>query len=246
MWCKPIVPVRIGELPPVWVDLPSANDQVVDLLKYREPYEPHLQTLFRRYIRPTDTVVDVGANVGLHSVLFDTLAARVLAFEPHPRIQHALRRTISGLPRTRLIACALADFEGTAPFNVEGDHTAGALSALGELVQVRRLDDVLMGDPVHFMKVDVEGHEVGVFRGAERTLRAHRPVIVYEQLRRAGSDAHDFLEPLGYRFALITRSGRVLPWSTQHEWCDVLAVPSGQALPPTDDRIRPDELAGVE
>jgi FkbM family methyltransferase len=235
MWVKPIVPIVVDGLPPVWLDLPSANEQVVELLKCPRPYEAHLQALFRRLIRPTDTVIDVGANLGLHSVLFDTLAARVVAFEPHPLLHNALRRTIGGLRHTSLVECALADFDGIAPFVIEGDHTAGALSSDGEPVVVRRLDDVLRGDPVHFMKIDVEGHEIGVLRGAEKTIRRDMPIIVYEQLRRAGSAAHGFLHSLGYQFRAITRSGEFVPWGIEHEWCDVLAVPAA----------RTSELAGI-
>jgi FkbM family methyltransferase len=235
MRLQPVVPVAVDGHAPVWVDLRVANDESTDLVTRRAPYEEHLQRLFASLVSRSDTVVDVGANLGLHSVLLDELASRVLAFEPNPRLLPALRRTVAGLRNTELVECALADFDGTAHFDDQGDHSAGAIAPEGDVVNVRRLDDVLGGAPVHLMKIDVEGHEAAVLRGAESTLRACRPIIIYEQLRGTGPTAHDYLETFGYSFRVITRSGEFRPWSMDELWCDVLAMPPGAPLPGSPD-----------
>ena len=222
---KPIVPIRPDRRSTVWIDVRSANELALELLRYRQPYEEHLQRLFRRLVRPTDTVVDVGANMGLHTVLFDQLAAQVLAVEPQPRLQQALRRTIADLKHTTLLSCALADFDGEALFRVEGDHSGGTIGTEGERVNVRKLDDIVGGQDLHFMKVDVEGHELAVFRGARATITRCMPIIVYEQLKPTGPGPHDFLEGLGYQFQAVMRTGQSQPWSMEPEWCDVLAMP---------------------
>jgi FkbM family methyltransferase len=133
--------------------------------------------------------VDVGANVGGILEEFVRLAphGRHIAFEPLPDIAQRLQRRF---PDVDVRCVALSDEPGEATFHRDVDyHTRSGLRPLGEQsetlrVRVDTLDNAL---PVHFephvIKIDVEGAELGVLRGALRTLTTHRPLVAFEHGR---------------------------------------------------------------
>jgi FkbM family methyltransferase len=185
------------------------------------PYE-RLATL-ERVISPGDTVVDVGANVGQYSVLFSRLVGpqgRVIAFEPVPRTHDVLRSVVAGpgLANVELVRAALADFDGQSDvvevLDRDGLPDPGlahlALQSPGTVeVRVARLDalrDELAIDSCSFVKIDVEGAELLVLRGAREFLQAHRPVLMVEldrgmsaRFKASPEEVLGFLQDLGYR-----------------------------------------------
>ena len=171
-----------------------------------------------------DTVVDVGAHVGVHAYRYARLVGRdgcVHAFEAHPAYERHLRR-LAQLPQGRLHMVALSDHEGEGELGVPviGGAVVDAMAGLvprtepgtsGALtfrVPVRRLDDVLPGDArLTFLKCDVEGHERRVLEGARRTLDRAMPVLLVEiEQRHQQEDVRptfDLVQRLGYQgFAL--------------------------------------------
>jgi len=233
-WVTPALsayPVRLADgLAPVYIDLTRPTWQEVELFTAPTVHEPQLQALFRALIKPTDRVVDVGANLGRHVVLLDHLSAHVDAVEPNPALLPNLRRTVAGLKHTTLHECALGDHTGSISRVVPEDHSTAHVGGAGS-TPLRRLDDLVHG-PIALMKVDVEGFEAPVFRGAARLLnQAAAPVIVFEELHR-NHEARDVLasyQEAGYRFWVIPREGPIQPYSDDRpKWCDVLAVPAGR------------------
>ena len=158
-------------------------------------------TLLGRLARPGTTFLDVGAHLG--SVTADVRHAdptvNVIAFEAVPAKAAGLRGRFPGVT---VHACAVGESDGEVAFFVNAK--ASGYSALGRgpasrradavetRVPMRRLDGLVgPAEPVDVMKVDVEGAELGVFRGGEGTVARCRPTIVYES-----SGAHDV--GLGY------------------------------------------------
>lgn len=149
-------------------------------------YERPKQERFVRHVRPGDVVYDLGANVGFYTLLASRAAGphgRVVAFEPVPRNLDFLRRHIE-LNRCDNVVVrptAVGAADGTATFDADGDPSMGRLSEGGGLtVRVEGLDSLLhRGElpPPDLMKVDVEGAEASVFRGAQRLISRYRPVI---------------------------------------------------------------------
>jgi len=233
-WLTPALssyPIRLDDgLAPVYIDLTRATWQEVELFTAPAAHEPQLQALFRALIKPTDRVVDIGANLGRHMVLLDHLSAHVDAVEPNPALLPNLRRTVAGLKHTTLHECALGDHTGSIGLIVPADHSTAHVGGAGS-TPLRRLDDLVDG-PVDLMKVDVEGFEAPVFRGAARLLnRATAPVIVFEELH-LNQEARDVLasyQAAAYRFWVIPREGPIQPYSDQRpQWCDVLAIPAAR------------------
>ena len=139
----------------------------------------------RKVVHPGATVLDVGANVGAYTLLFALWtgpAGRVIAFEPAPASAAALRRQLqlNGLAsRVEVVQSAVAGAVGTASFASDGSSGANALAtnaATGHLITVETtsLDAFCASRSVHpdVIKIDVEGAELDVLRGARRTLEA--------------------------------------------------------------------------
>jgi len=134
-------------------------------------------------VDPQRAAVDVGASRGLYAGRLAELCPWVHGVEPQPRLVAELRRK---LPRnTTIHAVALSDQPGEAVLRIPPDDGRASLEPHNAVagdrltVPVARLDE-LVEQPVGFMKIDVEGHELAVLRGAERILRADRPVLLIE------------------------------------------------------------------
>lgn len=154
-------------------------------------YDAQTIAIMRRVLRPDSTAIDVGAFEGgmLRHMFRFAPRGRHFAFEPLPEKFEHLRKAF---PHARLFPYALGEDPGMAKF-----HHVVAYPALSGLrrretqvkglmiaeieVKIATLDQVLPDDvPIHFVKIDVEGGELGVIRGGIQTLRRHRPVTVFE------------------------------------------------------------------
>jgi FkbM family methyltransferase len=173
-------------------------------------------------LRPGDAAVDVGAFNGgyaywMRSAVGD--GGTVLAFEPQPEAAAQLRRYVSAFAWTNVtvVECAMSVQPGERTLLVPGEGPSPGASLVGAslpprprgyTVRVDTLDLALAAHApasrVRLLKCDVEGHELEVFRGAERMLREHRPSILFECEARhlRGVTMHDVfahLADLGYR-----------------------------------------------
>jgi FkbM family methyltransferase len=172
-------------------------------------YEDENQTLFREHVRTGAIVFDIGANVGFFTLLASQLVGptgRVVAFEPFPAALRHLRRhlALNDVRNVTVVEAAVSASPGTAHFRSHEELTMGRLSESGELaVDVVSLDDLCQRDKIPVpgvIKIDVEGEELNILRGAERILRERRPLIL---LATHGADVHEaccrLLTEHGYR-----------------------------------------------
>lgn len=157
--------------------------------------------------------VDVGANVGHHTLFAATRCRRVIAVEPFEPLVRRIREKIddNSLTNVTIVACGLGERDETAPYTPSSTNNTGTgafgVSSSGPTVSlpIRRGDEVLAetdGSRVGFLKIDTEGFEGHVLRGFSRTLAAARPVVWVEWSERMAADraeARD-LFPDGYLF----------------------------------------------
>jgi FkbM family methyltransferase len=157
---------------------------------YGELSEPEIE-LFRRYLRPGMVAVDVGANIGTHTVCFAQSvgpSGRVFAFEPQSMLHQVLRGNVA------LNACRNVVAEnkalGARPGSIivpwldyarEGNFGALELGAWtqGETIALAPLDSYAL-DPCHLIKIDAEGVERDVLEGASATVARHQPLLYVE------------------------------------------------------------------
>lgn len=164
---------------------------------------------------PARVSLDIGASVGEFSIAMLESSQSVVAFEPRPSQARALAAMFEavGVP-VRVEAIALSDKPGVTAMRVlesdPGRSTIDSANALSDEdgsrvatieVPVKRLDDLDLGD-VGFVKIDVEGHELAVLRGAAETLQRNRPALLVEAEERHHPNAvaaiTEFLSALGY------------------------------------------------
>jgi FkbM family methyltransferase len=157
-----------------------------------------------------DLAVDVGANVGYFTALLSHRARRVVAFEPNPRLATTVRSNtarLAGGDRVELREEAVSDREGTASLFMPEDFrdslvVASLAVAGGERsfeVPTVTLDRVVGEAAVGVLKIDVEGHELGVLRGAREALERGRVRdIVFEEHQPLPSPASALLVDAGY------------------------------------------------
>jgi FkbM family methyltransferase len=172
--------------------------------------------------------VDAGANKGAYLYWMRKAVGptgRVFAFEPQPGLARYLEavRTRMRWSNVAIRELALSDSSGRRVLHVPGwenspgasleEAAASAPGVRDRHVETDTLDRQLAGaGRVALVKVDVEGHELAVFRGAARTLEESGPVVIFECEARhlAGREPREvfaFLEDLGYRGAFFARGG---------------------------------------
>jgi FkbM family methyltransferase len=166
-------------------------------------YEADISFLMRKVVRPGDVVLDIGANIGLHTVFLAGLVGngRVIAFEPVSEMAEKLSANCAFNRATNvtLVSAALGEENGEAIIQVnQGDpgmegtnsmiasvHVAKRPDRYQErTIPVRRLDDIAdelgIADKIDFIKIDTEGFEPMVIRGGLKTILHNRPAMLIE------------------------------------------------------------------
>lgn len=201
-------------------------------------FEPATRAALAKFVKPGMTVLDVGANIGAHTLYLAKLVGsegRVFAFEPTEFAFAKLTRNLALNPAltSRVIAqqCYLAatdkedipdEIWSSWPLAAGDDlhpvHLGAGKSTTG--ARARSVDGVLAdygSPPVGVIKMDVDGAECDVLSGAAKTMAKDRPVFVMEwtpytleERGRSFAEMISFFAPLGYRFFHQT-TGRELP-----------------------------------
>lgn len=192
----------------------NENDLYVGraLIKYGE-YSQLEMDLLKQIVKPGDIVADVGANIGGHTIGLSQLTGptgRVLAFEPQPIIFQTLCANLSlnSLTNVDTFHCGLGDatdiihiplYRYDQPFNYAGIGL-NRQSQQGTPVDVKTLDDVFRYPRLKLIKIDVEGMEEHVLRGARQCIERFQPVLYLENDRADRSEALiELLLSMGYR-----------------------------------------------
>lgn len=163
-------------------------------------YDRLTKTIMRRYLKENDNCIDAGCHKGdvLHLMLTLSPGGKHYAFEPVPYLFRALLRKYH--LKAQIFPYALSDTNGETIFQLVKNAPAysGIRKRLYDIenpdieeitVAMKTLDSVLSADePIHFMKIDVEGGEFGVLRGARNLLIKQKPLVLFE----CGKGASDY------------------------------------------------------
>jgi FkbM family methyltransferase len=211
--------------------------------RYRWKYDPAEIAFLRAHVRPGTVALDVGAHKGGYTYWLARsvgAAGHVYAFEPQPRLARNLRRSFAPA-RVTVENAGVSDRDGMMQLHIPTDgrpspsasfEVTGTATATGHSLAVRviTLDHYLRdlpsrGKKISFLKCDVEGHELHVFRGAEQLLRRDRPMLLFEceqrhHTMRPVAEVFTYLESLGYtgRFFQQGRLARLAEFNPgQHQ-----------------------------
>jgi FkbM family methyltransferase len=187
-----------------------------------------------RFIRPDGIVIDIGANIGVHTVQFAVIASagKVVSFEPSRATYLYLLRNISGLTNVVPLNLALSDTTALTTFYVASDDAFSGLKDTNrktilrqETVPCYRGDEILgkmfQNQRVDLVKIDVEGLETQVLTGMREFLEAHKPVIFCEIFggRQSNADPEATVRlcvSLGYD-AFVLSGGQLMPAAAHND-----------------------------
>lgn len=226
---------------PVRVRLPfgswwMAEDDFCSHSILREDFEAAEWRFVERFLEPGMTVLDIGAHHGFYSLLASVKVGsvgRVIAFEPSPREREKLLRNLAlnSYTNVQVEDCALAETGGQQELVVVGGINTGCNSlrrpnvkepTSSIAVRVESLDGYMAEHPlprVDFIKLDAEGAELAILKGAGGILRSSpRPVIQceLEELRTRPWGYHPrevmaLLDTMGYRWFQSQTRGVLTP-----------------------------------
>lgn len=186
----------------------------------------------RSVLRPGDVVVDAGAYKGGYTYTMRQevgASGRVYAFEPQPELADFLRKAVSafGWQNVHIEEAGLSGTPGEATLHASADGPSQIATLVPDnadtdsrqyAVRLASLEAFVerrcVSRPIAFIKCDVEGHELDVFRGAEGILRKDRPRLLFECETRhlpdgSVSQVFDFIVGLGYRGFFFQNGSKV-------------------------------------
>ncbi|MEZ7779815.1 FkbM family methyltransferase [Micrococcus luteus] len=188
------------------------------------PYEEEMLDRMAAALLPGDLVIDVGANIGNHTLNLACVAdARVVAIEPDSHLADALRRSVElngAVDRVEVYECAAGAQPGFGRLILHDPANLGTQSLsfeegdAGQDVAVYTLDDLIQRQSVRMVKIDVEGFELEVLQGGMEMITRDRPLIWVECLDYEAYEAvSSLLSPLGYRVVDVVNASPTLLFS---------------------------------
>lgn len=217
----------------------NANSSSVYLFG-RDDGQMHFE-VYRRFARPGTCAVDVGANLGIHALVLAACVGdggKVHAFEPLPPIATRLEENLklNGVINVDVHREALGSTLGDVVFDSNPSDFnigKGRVTPQGDItVPIGTLDDRLGSEtlPVSMIKIDTEGYELEVIKGAAGLLNKHRPAVLME-LNPGAYGLTDIRQHLPDRYTTFRLKGcfghEAVPLeSVLHNGCELLVVPN--------------------
>lgn len=135
------------------------------------------------------TVLDIGANIGNHSLYFSSYFSKCISFEPNPRTFSVLEINSRLVDNIIPMNLGLSDKKCTAPLYMSFQNVGGA--SLSDdwnsevdstcYIKLDRVDDIIdQEEKIGLIKMDVEGHEWFALKGAEKVIKDNKPIIIFE------------------------------------------------------------------
>ena len=173
--------------------------------KYRTPELSHISNL----VKSTQNSIDIGANLGLFTFFMSRASKHVFAFEPNPYPLENLKGLVDS--NVTVLPIALGNNDGPVeikiPHHRKGWSSNGASLASKEIddgkiinIQCRKLDSLNI-ENIGLIKIDVEGFEIEVIRGAKETILKNKPVMIIENETAHTKDTNELfitMNELGY------------------------------------------------
>lgn len=205
---------------------PYLNGGVDDSIYTSGFWEPEITSLIKRHLSKGDTFLDIGANIGIHTLLGASLvgsAGKVMAFEPLPRLYEQTKKSLAEnkFDQVKVYNVALAERAGVGKLSLVDENIgASSLQSVSEDREVNEVVEVQQTvldsysdefKSLDLIKIDIEGGEYEALKGGEKLIRRYLPVIVlefsphvYEKDRSGKSlELYNYLSSLGYRIEVI-------------------------------------------
>jgi FkbM family methyltransferase len=190
------------------IHLPNHNVDHIQKIIYstKQPYEVEMLTDIGSRLHPGDLFVDIGTNIGNHSLYVASLNCRVFSYEPNAELVEILKKSIWRNQFENLITvvnCGLGRSKGTADFAKKIPENTGMQTlVVGQngSIDIKPLDSFSFPQKVNMIKIDVEEMEMDVLCGAEKTIRENRPMLYIESQGEEFRKVTEFLTDLNYTY----------------------------------------------
>jgi FkbM family methyltransferase len=209
-------------------------------------YESSVHQFLERNVQPNSVVVDVGANIGLHTLTLSRLVGAggaVIAIEPQPHVRAKLQQTldVNKVTNVELHAVAVGNTEGAITLGWDDDfetNQGGAsLYSAGNAgrveVPLTTVAKIVGVQTVALIKIDVEGHEFSVLQGAESVIIRDRPLLLFEYSpawsQVAGTTLDmlkAFFKNLNYQLNALREDGRLDALPPPEQSANIIARPT--------------------
>ncbi len=204
----------------------DARSHILSRILTTKEYEPKKREIIKTYANPKKDAIDVGANIGLFTVLLSSILSKenkVLALEPNPHALHLLHKNIARngcSDKVTVFEGVAAKENGSATLNMIAGmpeysciesiaHPAmRAKSSQTQAVEGTSLDSLVARYKLKpgIIKIDVEGSEYLVLSGAMDTLKQYKPAVICEirddllsSTEHNSKDIHSLLQDIGYK-----------------------------------------------
>ena len=206
--------------------LPSSitSDVIINHMKQGQVFEPEVVEVARKYIHEGSTVLDVGANFGQMTMIFSKFVGekgKVLSFEADDFVHSVLAKNVlaNNCKNVQIIFGAVYDKDGNimlypvqdfTRFGSYGSYGLDPNAKQGRKVQTLTIDSLNIETPISFMKVDVQGSDLFVLKGAIETIKKHQMPIIFEyeeqfqeEFNTCWQDYLNFIELIDYKIEQV-------------------------------------------
>ena len=192
---------------------PLFDKNIENIIYKRGVYELGTVSILQKLLNKGDVFVDVGANIGFLSLVASAKvghSGRVYAFEPVPSTFEILKtnKQINNFEQLCLNQFALGNKNENLKIFNEKNNRGGAsiinhTQSQGITISVKKLDDLNIKEKINVIKIDVEGFEFEVLKGAEKTIKKDKPNLIIEHCVEINNSANEneiynWIKDLGY------------------------------------------------
>lgn len=175
-----------------------------DIVKYNNFWEFNLFNYFKQYFPKEGLMLDIGANIGAHCVQFKHHFPdlKIWAFEPFFENYNLLKTNTDRYNDVHSFNMGVGSNNSMVHFGGEEEKNSGVVKVVPNsniTNLVIALDTIVFPEPIKFIKIDIEGHELSAFEGMKETILKYKPPIWLEDNEKT---AVPYLEKLGYKTIL--------------------------------------------
>ena len=202
------------------------NEVITDTINFDGLYEKRELLTLISWLKPLlfrfkkSTMIDVGANIGNHALFFSNYFSKVIALEPHEKIFKVLQLNTEQKNNIKILKLAASDRNYTSylkskMYNLSGSNLINKKRKLSQKVICKKIDNIVKKtEKINLIKIDVEGHEFKVIKGATKIIKKNKPLVLFEHhtgnFKSYVSPTINLLKKMGYKkFAIICSNPRI-------------------------------------
>ena len=180
-----------------------SNDIIIDGF-----YEQKYITVIAKWLQSRKLknylFIDIGANLGNHSIFFSKYFKNIIAFEPHNKLYNLLKFNTENIPNIQILNVGLSDKNKksllyTDETNFGGSSQIPFKKGKKSSAVFRKLDSLNLKKRADLIKIDVEGHEENVLKGASNYLKKYSPIILFESQSSSIKTVVHLLKKFNYK-----------------------------------------------